>query len=147
MYWCGSIRYCRDADLPVHFQYNRVPPLHFRNLAFFLKHKANQPFSPCHSKFIWRKLAKKTTFVISLISQPWDGAGNWNPSPWKTRTCLSCTVNTMVVYALMMQGARTSTAMILTYFARNKPTLYGKDYEHLADKWNILTRINTIFFH
>ena len=30
----------------------------------------------------------KSIFVFPVISQHWDGAGSWNHSPWKTRTCL-----------------------------------------------------------
>ena len=50
---------------------------------------------------------------ILYISQHWDGRGTWNNFPWKTSIGLSQVVNTMVTDGLVMQGARTSVAMVL----------------------------------
>ena len=56
---------------------------------------------------------------FSIISQHWYGGGSWNSFFWNTRTHLSGIVNTMLAEALVKQGARGSTAMILTYISQN----------------------------
>ena len=38
-------------------------------------------------------------FAFSLIAQHWDGAGGWNPSSWKARTCVSCVARTRNAWA------------------------------------------------
>ena len=43
-----------------------------------------------------------------FICQLWDGAGSWNPSSWKTRTCLSCSVSAMADVDWRWRGHRSS---------------------------------------
>ena len=47
-----------------------------------------------------------------------DGTGSWNYYSWKSRTCLSCTVNTMIAGDLVMQGAKASANIVLTHWGR-----------------------------
>ena len=60
--------------------------------------------NPCRAEFIWKK--KKN----SIVTQNWHGAYSWNPSLWKTRTCI---VNTTAANDLWMQGSRASAAIVL----------------------------------
>ena len=46
-----------------------------------------------------------------IISQHWDGAGNWNPSLWKTKRSLSGIFNTIIADSLAVQGSRDSAAV------------------------------------
>ena len=62
--------------------------------------------------------SRNNVFGICIIDQHWDGAGSSNPSLSKTRSRLFY-VATMAVDGLATQGARASTAMILTWFVRN----------------------------
>ena len=63
----------------------------------------------------------RNIFTFSIMSQHFDGTGCWNPSLWKTRTCLSYRINTMAANVLATQGARASTVMVLTLFFQNIP--------------------------
>ena len=51
--------------------------------------------------------------VTVMISRHWNGA--------KTRACLFCIVNVMVVHVPAMLGARASVAMVLTSVSQNIP--------------------------
>ena len=47
----------------------------------------------------WTVFGKhKKVFTFPIISGHWDRAGIWNPSPWKSMTCLSYVVNTMTTW-------------------------------------------------
>ena len=48
------------------------------------------------------------------------GAGNWSPTSWITRYCLSCMVNNTAADVLVMQGTMASAAVVLTHFFLNK---------------------------
>ena len=41
---------------------------------------------------------EKNVFTFSVISQHLDDTGSWNPSLWKTMTCLHCIVNIIVCW-------------------------------------------------
>ena len=63
----------------------------------------------------------KYKFTLSIIFQHWDGAGSWNPSSWKTKTSVSCIVNTTVADVLATQGlVLTYNVIILDYFSFSK---------------------------
>ena len=49
-----------------------------------------------------------------IIPEHWEGTDSWNQSTWKTRTHLSCIVNTMVADDLATAGARSSATIVLT---------------------------------
>ena len=73
--------------------------------------KKSQPL-PC---FVMRK--HKKMFVLFTLSLNWDGKWSWNYSSWKKTICLFCIDNTMVADVLVMQEARTSAAMVLTFLS------------------------------
>ena len=50
------------------------------------------------AKFMLGKI-KKNPFILSIISQHWDGVDPRNPRPWKTRSLLSYRVN--IIWLLM----------------------------------------------
>ena len=60
----------------------------------------------------------KNVFTQFIISQHWDGLGSWNCCLWKTKICLSCIFNIMLVDDLATQGARASTATVLTFLSQ-----------------------------
>ena len=66
------------------------------------------------------------TLEFEVYSACWNGSGCCNPSSMKPRTYQSYNVNTMTVDDLVTQGARTSIAMVLTYFAHSNPGLTGE---------------------
>ena len=55
-------------------------------------------------------LVQYNEYLVSTVDT--DGAGPWNLSFMKTRTDLSCAVHNMVADASVMQGARTTAAVI-----------------------------------
>ena len=75
--------------------------------------------NPDHAELYFRKY--NNIFAFSMISQHWNGTGNWNPSLWKTRNHLSYLVNTGVADDPVMQGARTSSTMVLAKLFWNLP--------------------------
>ena len=64
----------------------------------------------------------KNIFTFPIISHHWDDAAIWNPSSWKTMTCIFYIFNSMAADDLARQGARASTAMILTSFLTTEMT-------------------------
>ena len=40
---------------------------------------------------------QKIIFILSIITQNWDGSGSENFATWKTTTHLSCIVNNVAV--------------------------------------------------
>ena len=66
-------------------------------------------FNPLHVE-LFREIYK----LISLIPSHWNDPCNWNPTLWKSRSCLSDIVNSMSADDLVMQGPRASVAMVLT---------------------------------
>ena len=52
-------------------------------------------------------------YKYTTISQQWYGTGCWNIPTRKTRTHLYYTVNTTAAANLAVQGARTSTALVM----------------------------------
>ena len=53
----------------------------------------------------------KTLFGFSTISQQWRGVGTFS---WKKRTCLSYTLNTIVVDDLVVQGTNNHANGLVT---------------------------------
>ena len=76
-------------------------------------------FNPSGTEFILKNT--KYIFTFFMISQHWYGTDSWNLSSWKTRTCFYCKVNTMAADGLAMQGARSSSAMVLTWISQDIP--------------------------
>ena len=56
---------------------------------------------PHHAEIIWENM--KCISAFSLISQLWDGAGNWDLYAWKTRSnlSLSCIFSVMITDHLL----------------------------------------------
>ena len=85
--------------------------------------------------------------AFSIIFQNWVGTVTWNRSSWKTRTCLSCIVNTIIANELAMQGARASAAIVwssylgMFRFQHNKveilPESEHRCFLHIQ-AWNLL---------
>ena len=73
--------------------------------------------NPSCARFILKK--HKGIFAFSIILQHWGGSSYWIPPSKQIRTCPSYTVSTMAANGLVMEGARASTAMVLTMFAQN----------------------------
>ena len=67
-------------------------------------------FSTLMSHECWEMI--KNTNIYDIYT--WCGTGSLKPSLWKTRLCLSCTVNTMHADDPAKQGARASAAKELT---------------------------------
>ena len=70
--------------------------------------------NPCGTEIISVNI--NIWFHFLNISQHWDVAGSWDTSPGKMSIFLSYLVNSMVVDGLATQGARASTAVVLTLF-------------------------------
>ena len=62
-----------------------------RTILFMVQFWQKTRFYPCRAKFIFRKHGN--IFSFSIISEHWEGAGNRNPSSWKTRIHSSSIVN------------------------------------------------------
>ena len=71
----------------------------------------------------------KDIFVFCIISQCWDGEGQWNPPMWKWGSVYP--VNTMAADGLVRQGARASAAIVLTLFSRAIPVSASQRLNHL----------------
>ena len=61
----------------------------------------------------------KYLFISYIIPAHWNGTGSWNPSSWKSRAYLAYSTITSTVDDLATWVARSSTAMVLIYFALN----------------------------
>ena len=57
--------------------------------------------------------------IFFIISQHWDETVHWNPPQWKTWNHLSCIVNAIAADGMVVQGARSSATMILSWFSWN----------------------------
>ena len=55
----------------------------------------NGLINPCCYQFYFKK--NKHVFAYSALPEYWHGAGCWNHPLWKTRSQVSCIVNTIVV--------------------------------------------------
>ena len=78
----------------------------------------------------WAYLRKhENIFVLSIFSQLWDGTGSWNPSWWKTRNHLIYIVH--ACSCPVVQGARSSAAMVLTNLTWNIP-FYTSDLTNIS---------------
>ena len=75
-------------------------------------HRYGRVLALCCIKFI---LGKIKIYLHFFIFFNWNGAGSWNTSQRKTRTCLVYVDSTMVADDLTMQGARISAVMVLNY--------------------------------
>ena len=69
-------------------------------------------FNPLRAKFSKRNINIYYTFYV--IPPKWYDKGSWNPSWSKTRAYLFYIGNIMAADVLATQGARASSAMILT---------------------------------
>ena len=58
-----------------------------------------------HSELFLNNITK-CICIFYHFSQNWDGAGSWNPSPWKTRPIYPTIL-------IPLQGTRASTCMVL----------------------------------
>ena len=72
---------------------------------------------PCHAESI----SGNKNIIAFSISLYCDGPADWNHSSWKTMACVCNKVNIMVADDLVMQWARTLTAMVLACFSWNTP--------------------------
>ena len=54
----------------------------------YLKKKKKRKTPPPPPQKKKKKKSANINFAFAIISQHWDGAGNWNPSFWKMRTHL-----------------------------------------------------------
>ena len=75
--------------------------------------------NPLRAKFFRGNI--KDIFTFYVIPPHWYDTCGWNPSSNKTRTYPFYIVNIMAAGVLATQGARTSTAMILTELNRDNP--------------------------
>ena len=66
-----------------------------------------------------------------IVSETGPSTGCWNPSSWKTAH-LQSTVNTRDADDLAMQGAKTSAAIILTYYPQASRFQHGKGWQLIS---------------
>ena len=84
-----------------------------------------------HNQFVsWLLSLFSPEIEHNKLSFASDGTGCWNLSWWKTRTHLSYVylVNIITAEDLVMQGARTLLAMVLTYFSWDIPVTEPEGY-------------------
>ena len=61
-------------------------------------------------------IVRNITCVLasSIVSKPWDGAGNSNPNSWKTKARFVCLVYGMAADDLAKQEDKAWTAIVLS---------------------------------
>ena len=99
------------------------------------KRKYHLPFqSPtAHLKneLCWFYFGKSKYDTFYITFQRCDGAGGWNPSPWREgKKPFINIVNTMATDGLATEGARTSVAMVLTKLSRNIPVKGTEGFQY-----------------
>ena len=93
------------------------------SISYFNLHPKNlYVLNSLHAGFVcFRKYENIFTCYIVFVFHHWHGAGNWTPSPGKTRIFSFYIYNTMAADDLAMQGARASAAILLIWLSWNIP--------------------------